>query len=492
MIDETVLTEPLNNNELLIINPPSMEGMVVDRDSMGGFGAASKKLGKERFPSYRPLSLLYTAAVLEQAGYKVEMIDYTMSNNRPSFPVGGYNFILVLTALPSLYDDSDFARELKEYYDSFLILTGPVLKFYGKEALEISGADVAIFGEPEFLVPEILKSCQNGTALFDIPNIIFRYDKQLITTEVKEFDGDIETLPFPAWHLLPNYRLTYTVQGSKGCPYACLYCPYPVGQGRKYRSRGAESIVEEIQYLIDRFKTKHFVFRDPLFGLNRNETIKMCELMLSKDTRVKWDIEVRPELLDEELLITLRKSGCVTIKIGVESGDIDVLRTVRKGMKDDEYFSHLEKVVNIAKDLDMSVVTYFMIGLPDDTKESIWRSIKLAQQLKPDYVQFSVATPFPGTELEKIQLRGNLIVNGDISKMNSMVDCVARTRFLTADELIELHNEACSIADEIMRQRRIEKIKGESIWKLMARFVVSSNKAKIVADILRVLQRQDR
>jgi radical SAM superfamily enzyme YgiQ (UPF0313 family) len=273
---------------------------------------------------------------------------------------------------------------------------------------------------------------------------------RVVKNEPQPLIDDLDSLPFPAWELLPYHKYDggetnrkgmpfLTILTSRGCPYGCYYCPYPVAQGRKWRARSSENVVEELEYLIKGLGAKTILFRDPEFTLDRKRTMEICEKIMERGLRFAWRCETRIDHLDEELIVLMGKAGCFGINLGIESVNEEVLMNLERRP------FPLEKaieIVNACKINDIEAYCFFIIGLPGDTKESINKMVDFAIKLKPPFVQFTVATPYPGTKLESwARERGYIQNNFTLEAITGSVP-IMRNEHLTVKEIEKLRRMA--------------------------------------------------
>jgi tRNA A37 methylthiotransferase MiaB len=233
--------------------------------------------------------------------------------------------------------------------------------------------------------------------LFDDNNLINKFYSPV----------NLDDFPFPDW---ANYtkkfplrndffslkqKIAVPLLGTRGCPYSCFfYCTYPLQQGRKIRARSVENIIEEIKYWKKELGTNKFVFRDPVFSINRNHTIDFCKKVIDEKLNITFLVETHLNNLDDEMIPLLREAGLELVYVGVESSSRFVLNDMKRfTIEHDKQF----KVIKKCEDYGIKVKTMFIIGNPEDDKESINASIKYAKYLPSLYSQFSVFTPYPGT-----------------------------------------------------------------------------------------------
>ena len=188
---------------------------------------------------------------------------------------------------------------------------------------------------------------------------------------------------------------TININASRGCPYSCFhYCVYPLQQGRKLRVKSPKRILEEMNYFNDKLGVSNFIFRDPVFTLDRNHTIEICEEIINSNKKFNICIEAHLKNIDEELTRILKKAGVKLIYVGIESGDANVRSDAKRWSEEN---STQIKKVNYLEKNGIKVKTMYIIGLPSDTEETYKNTVRYAQRINSSYAQFSVFTPYPGT-----------------------------------------------------------------------------------------------
>ena len=217
----------------------------------------------------------------------------------------------------------------------------------------------------------------------------------------------LDDLPYPDWgnytkkfplrndFFSLNKKIAVPLLETRGCPYSCFfYCTYPLQQGRKVRARSVENIIKEIKYWKKELGTNKFVFRDPVFSINRKHTIEFCKQVIDQKLDITFMVETHLNNLDDEMIQLLRKAGLELVYVGVESSSHVVLKDVKRfTVEHDKQY----KVIKKCEDAGIKVKTMFMIGNPEDTKDTIIQSIEYSKYLPSLYSQFSVFTPYPGT-----------------------------------------------------------------------------------------------
>jgi len=266
-----------------------------------------------------------------------------------------------------------------------------------KSSLEQTKADFVILGEGEKTFTELVNELQNRGSNFEkIKGLAFRSkDGKIITTPPRPLIKDLDSLPLPdreSLYKLETYRPDdlSMVMTSRGCPYNCTFCS-SIWE-RRVRNRSISNIIQEIEYLIHRFKTKNIYFKDDTFTVNRKRVFNLCDALKSKNIKVDWECLTRIELIDEELLLKMREAGMNYLKIGIETGSPRLLKSTNKNLTIDQ----IKKGVEILNKLNQKWSAFFMIGFPDETKEEVYMTWKLIEEIKSTYVSMSIMVPYPG------------------------------------------------------------------------------------------------
>ena len=421
---------------VLLINSPTREVPVV-RDMAGGLGFD----GGETVV-LPPLDLAYMAATLIQKGHDARIIDADAEGlNAEAIYAelpGDLTAVVATVSLPSIHEDSAFLKELKRRTGKPVLASSgishpPVLQ----ELLEESEADLVLYGECDTVIHEILAGDSfTGTA-------------RLVDGQVKvEPNGavqDLDSLPLPARQLLPNDRYRYdllgtgratTMQTTRGCPYSCGYfCPYPLVQGKKWRARSPEHVVSEIEDVVKNTGTQRIFFRDATFTLDKERAHEICRLVQERNLDITWWCETRVDCLDEELLRAMKAAGCIGINVGVETGDEEVMKTLaKKGLT----VNKLKLIRDAAHEIGLKLHFLLMIGLPKETRQSIYETQKLLASLKPDSIGVCVITPYPGTPLYEEAEEKGWIESEDWTQFGGHSP-IMHTDNLSTEELAQAH-----------------------------------------------------
>jgi radical SAM superfamily enzyme YgiQ (UPF0313 family) len=342
-----------------------------------------------------------------------------------------------------------------------------------EDCLAHPNIDFVVIGEPEDTIFELVGALEQGTmqSLKKIRGIAFNENGEKVVTPPRPAIQDLDSLPFPARHLLPMAayfaaakenplrgeisKPWATMITSRGCPYNCVFCANHNVMGRQWRGRSPENVVDEIEQLVRTYHIKQIDFYDDNMTLNKKRMETICDLIVKRGLDIEWYTPngVRADTLDENLLTKMRKSGCKKIRIAPESG---VQRVVNQIIKKDLNLKDVEKAVVSSKKVGIKVGCFFVIGLIGETKEDIKESINYAyklRQLGADRFYFSIAQPVYGTELYEQAKRGGFLRAGFSDDALAKVEPLIETPEFTADDLRELCAQANLINQTLTRDK---------------------------------------
>lgn len=305
------------------------------------------------------------------------------------------------------------AKICKEYNPEIVIVVGadhPTV--FPEQTLENDDIDFVVRGEGEQTIVDLVSALEGKKNIKEVQGISFRdkTTKDYIHNHDRELIDDLDSIPFPAINDLMNFA-SYrpvdfgAIMASRGCPYPCTFCGVFNIWTRKVRYRSALNVVQEMKWLHDTYGTKYFSFRDASFTLNRVRILELCQEILNANLEVEWECLTRADLLDDELIGEMKKSGCVTIRIGVESGSEKILKTMKKKVNLDD----IRNAGNLLNKHKIYWTTYFLFGTPQETRETIWETLEFINELNPPFVTVSRFSPIPGTEMYDELVEANLI-----------------------------------------------------------------------------------
>jgi len=254
--------------------------------------------------------------------------------------------------------------------------------------------DYAVRGEGEYAFLELAE----GVLLEQINGLSYRKDGNIINNPEREFIDNLDELPFPARNLFidgNNGVDLSNIATGRGCPYACKFCASPKLWKRKARLRSPDNVIAELEELVNKYGQKTISFVDDTFTLKRDRTVEICNKIIEKKLNIAWRCDTRADRLDEDLIILMKKAGCICIKIGVESGSERMLKWMQKFETKDQ----IRKAVKLIKKHGISLTTYFMAGFPTETNDDLRQTIDFAKELESDYYSLGIVSPYYGTDI---------------------------------------------------------------------------------------------
>jgi len=401
-----------------------------------------------------PLGLAYLAAVLEEHNYDVEILDapaLSLKVEQLSHHVSARNpdLIGISAITPFFHRTLEAVKMIKNVCpDTTTVLGGPHASLFPEQTLANNpSVDIACIGEGEYTLLDLVQTIESGDDLRQVKGIAFREDGQIVRNPPREPIENLDCLPFPARHLLPmtvykplpiQYRRLPVVHlmASRGCPFGCTYCSNAVF-GRRSRTRSPWNVVSEIKRVIQDFNAKEIQFWDDTFTLKRSWVMELCQLLMKEDLGVLWTCETRVDRVDKEILELMASAGCWKIGYGVESGDQELLDVIKKGITLDQ----ARQAVKLTKDSGIEVGLSFMLALPGETPSKARQTIEFAKELDPDYAQFCITTPYPGTELYNQAKEYGALIQ-DFSSYTIWNPVFVPRGYRDKDEVLKMQREA--------------------------------------------------
>ncbi len=311
----------------------------------------------------------------------------------------------------SLIDSLEAAKEIKKRMpDTLICFGGPHATIYPEETLSFEAVDFVITGDGEKPFKELVHQLRGGGDLGLVPNIYYKKDGRLNKSRSSYVEKDLDGLPFPDreatpvgsyYSLMDKERPMTTMVTSRGCPFQCTFC-FQQNTGWRYRS--VSSIIAEIEHCIGLGIRNFFIF-DETFTVNKKRVIGLCDEIKRRKLKIVWSCRSRVDTIDEETIGRLAEAGCRRISFGVESASDEVLTRLNKRIN----IPQVKEAFRLTKKNGLTCLADFMIGCPGEDKEKAYKSIKLAIELDPDYVQFTLLTLFPATKLYEEALRDGIV-----------------------------------------------------------------------------------
>ena len=387
--------------KILLLQPPNQKGK--------GWGSY-----------WLPSNLTGLAAVLEAQGYRsqVGIVDLLWN-----FEFEGVEELLRreapdvvgITCVTNIRANAfKLARIVKTACpDATILMGGMYVTNMYEQILMNHPVDIAVIGEGERTLVELVKAFDKGKPVDAIQGIAMRRNGGVTLTPTRPFIKDLDSLPLPAYHLLDpanleqqeGQRCEYDLVLSRGCPFNCQFCSTSTQWGTTYRSFGVKKVVDLIEHLLGNFKTDFIVLNDDTLALKKERVVGVCQEILARNLKVQWYARTRVDLITREGLEWMKKAGCTIVSYGVESGSPTILKNINKK-------TNLKKIVEtfrLTREVGIDSNATVMVGNPGETHATVMETEKLLDEIKP--VTLSVGMPilYPGTELYELGKREKLI-----------------------------------------------------------------------------------
>lgn len=419
-----------------------------------------------------PLNLALLGAIGEEHGHEMiivdgeargwpeaKLVEHVMSLNPDLVGLSCYS--------PFFHLNTRFAQSLKDAGCTAPIMVGgPHITIMKEEAL-FPQFDYGFAGEAEKSFPEFLRLYEAGEDTSHLKGLIYRKDGEVISngdpdwveaetptkgSTIGRQAAPLDQFPFPARHLLDmtKYRLGTlygrkhftSIQTMRGCPWKCIFCASEALNTTRVVMRSPESVVEEMKQVVNEFPyITHFMITDDVMTLWKKHIIKICDLINEAGLKITFEGSTRANLVDDELIEYLAKTGLIRLSFGLETTDPEMRTTMQKKVPIEAYV----KANKICEKYGVEALNSMMIGLPGESRESVRESLnflKNAREVKQ--ANFAVAIPYPGTEFHEMAVSGSHGVelkSKDFSNYLRYGSAVTQVGELSPTDLIELQNE---------------------------------------------------
>jgi radical SAM superfamily enzyme YgiQ (UPF0313 family) len=379
-----------------------------------------------------PLGLAYVAASLEKAGHEVIIIDRNIYlNQKIPDDIQIVGTTATTPVVPYAWEVLEEAKKL----GMVTMIGGPHVTCLPDESAALSYVDYVIRGEGEETVVELVDFIEKKLEPKGVLGVTYKNSEGvLVKNPERPFITDLDSIPFPAYHLFPDLNFythpqpllgtktpSASIITSRGCMYKCNFC-YKGTFGSTWRYRSPENILAEWEMLVKKYKVKEIAIQDDIYNTNIKRVNEISDLIIERNLVVPWTTPngIRADHVNDEFFHKLKKSGCYRVSFGIESGDQEVLdKIINKHIK-------LDKIINaikLAKKHKIKTLGFFVLGNPFETEEQMKRSIDFSLNTGLDFAQYTNATPFPGTGLyQEVIANGKMLIKDwrEYSQFNSV------------------------------------------------------------------------
>ncbi|MFC1945255.1 B12-binding domain-containing radical SAM protein [Chloroflexota bacterium] len=304
-----------------------------------------------------------------------------------------------------------------------VVVGGPHPSMVGEALLECSDIDICVRGEGEETIVELLTAVDEGRALDDVSGIVFRKNDTILSTPQRKYIENLDSLPFPhevAPDVLKDYQkypitAFHRIFAIRGCPFNCAFCGSKYIWSRRPRYRSVTNVIAQIKSL-QKIGLTHVHFDDDTFGVSKQYIQDLCQNLILHCSGLTWGCEIHVNLVDRDTINMVKAAGCNYLQLGIESGNNKVLEQVRKGITIEKALSACETIENVG---GIHLNTFFMVGFPQETEESLKDTFNAMKKVRCNSITFGIFTPYPGTELfEFCSQKGLIDSSFDISLYN--------------------------------------------------------------------------
>jgi radical SAM superfamily enzyme YgiQ (UPF0313 family) len=387
--------------DIVFVNLP-----VSDKELYGSFAASASH--------EPPLGLCFLAAAARSRGYQTKILDAKAESLDLAAAVGRVlqespRFVGISAVTLTISQARRFATLLKKNSPKVkIIIGGAHITALPKESLEYSPAfDLGVVGEGEATIVELLDALRDGRSLEGVRGIVYRQNSSIVVSPARELIADLDTLPLPAWDLLPDLTRHYfppspslkrlpsfSIITSRGCPYNCIFCDKSAF-GSKIRSHQPAYILSMIKDLYYNYGVRDLRINDDNFVLLRNNVSEVCRRIKQEGLDLSWCCLSSVQVINPEIVRTLKEAGCWQLRFGLESGSQRILDIIQKCASVEK----ARQAIEITRRAGIESYGFFMIANPGETKETIRQTIDFAKSLPLDVFKLNFLTPLPGSKL---------------------------------------------------------------------------------------------
>jgi len=344
----------------------------------------------------------------------------------------------------------EIASFIKENFDIKIIFGGVHAILMEEETIKNKCVDMVCTGEGELTLKELLDKKLNPK---NVNGIWYKKEEKIIKNKINKLIENLDELPFPEWDdfnlkkyfLINNNHLP--IMASRGCPYNCTYCSNHALKkkldGRYVRFRSVDSVMEEIELRIKQYYEKgmkYLFFYDDTFIMYKDFIMRSCKKFKEKgfDKKIKWNVNVRANLVTEEIISAMKEAGCYEVRMGVEAGNDHIRNDIyKRGMSKEQIFN----AVKIIKKYGLQLRVQFIIGAPYETEEMMKETFDMAKKINADYELFPILMPIPATEIKEMCEKEGLIEQKGFKDSHSMfTNPVSRTKYTSRKQIKKLVN----------------------------------------------------
>ncbi len=434
--------------KILLVNPPFVQ-------AYGQYKAAAKVGAQPQLP----LGICYIAAVLEDEGHQVSIIDADVEGMSPEDIIEQLKTsrpqILGITATTPIYASArSLLESAKQAMPELITVLGGfhITALPAQSMSECKAADYGVIGEGELTIAELVAALERGQPVEGIAGVAYRSpDGEVVINPLRSPIQDLENIPFPARHLLKQDKYLWSVPHKglvpvtsiitqRGCPFGCIFCGVNTMFPGKPRYRELDSILNEIEGVV-KSGIDHFMICDDTLTLNKDKVLKMCEEVKRRGLKFTFEGYTHASTVTKKLLARLQEIGLLRLSFGVETGNQKILKAINKGVT----LEQIKQAYDWCYELGIETRCSLMFGHPFETKETIQQTMKFANSLKCYQAYINITTPYPGSKLYQMAKEGYggiRLLTDDWTQYRRYGNAVMEMNDLDGEALIECQRRA--------------------------------------------------
>jgi anaerobic magnesium-protoporphyrin IX monomethyl ester cyclase len=422
----------------------------------GSYTGVNKYFARKAGGAFPPLNMALLAAIAQKQGHHVEIIDAEVGRLSKENVVRMVlekkaDLISMSGMSPFFHLSKEIAIALKEKGEKAKIcIGGPHITIVEEQAFD-KAFDFAFIGDAEESWPKFLKVYSNNESLETVPGLMYRVGGRVLKNEKVSVSRNLDIYPRPAYELLDmskyflgtlRGRLNFaTIQTIRGCPWKCIFCASDQLDTTRISKRSIESVVDEMGFLVSSFGIRHFMFVDDVLTLQRSRAVDLCNAIIDRNLKITFEGSTRANLLDEDLVLLMKKAGLIRLSFGLETVDKDMRETMKKEVPLEAY----REANALLNKYDIEALNSVMIGLPGETVGNVRKTLKFLRETKDiKQANFAIAVPYPGTEFHEMAVQGQdgvELISDDFSEYKRYGNAVTKVNGLTPKDLVRLQNE---------------------------------------------------
>ncbi len=422
----------------------------------GDYGFISGYFAKKSGGTYIPYNLAILAAVAEKEGHEAKIIDGELDrltlDQIVSMAKDYDPDVIALTGMSPFYNIADECAKLLRLNNvkAKICIGGQHITIMEEKAFYDS-FDYGFCGDGEEGFKSFLKEYSSDKNFKNVPGLLYRENGEVKKNPKTHTSKDLDIYPLAAYHLLKmgeykfgtlKGRLPFSsIMTTRGCPWKCIFCASDQLNTTRILKRSMECIVDEIEHVVKNYNVRHFMVLDDVLTLVRKRTVEFCNAIIERKLNITFEGSTRANLLDEELVILMKKAGLIRLSFGLETVDEDMRKTMNKKVPLEAY-TDANRLLN---KYDIEALNSVMLGLPGETEENVWKTLNFLKNSKEvKQANFAIAVPYPGTKFHDMASKGEggmELLTDNLTEYKRYGAAVTNVNNLTSHDLVRLQNE---------------------------------------------------